>query len=254
MRQLYPTSVEIPDAEVYADLGLPTGPPGRPLVVLNMVSTVDGKVALRGSAAGLGSRTDRLLMRQVRAAADGLLVAAGTLRADPVDPRVPADLAERRVQAGRSAQPLAVTVSRGLELNPDARFFVGGPDGTLVLTTEGAPPGRELALRDHAQILRIGRHSVDLPAALHRLRADFGIARLLVEGGPSLNQALLDLDLVDEVFWTIAPKLAGGRGLTLIQGDAPSTAIAARLDLVSLHEHAGELFARYRVVRDPSDV
>ena len=65
MRQLYPTSAEMIDSPVYADLVLPAGPDDRPLVVLNMVSTVDGKVAVGGRAAGIGSHTDRLLMRQL---------------------------------------------------------------------------------------------------------------------------------------------------------------------------------------------
>jgi riboflavin-specific deaminase-like protein len=252
MRQIYPTCIDIAEADTYAGLTFPAGRPDRPLVAVNMVSTVDGKVALAGKAAGLGSRTDRLLMRQIRAAADALMVAAGTLRAEAVDPRVPPELAERRVAAGRPSQPLAIAVSRGLDLDPGHRFFVNGRAGTLVLTTESAPPERESALRDHGRVLRVGRDSVDLSAALVRLRAEFGIRSLLVEGGPSLNQALLDLGLVDELFWTVAPKLAGGRGLTLIQGDSPTSAIAARLDLVSLCEHAGELFARYRVARDSS--
>ena len=254
MRQLYPDSADVAEAAVYADLDLPPGPPDRPRVVLNMVSTVDGKVAVGGRAAGIGSRTDRLLMRHLRAAVDGLMVAAGTLRAEPVDPRVPPELAGRRVAIGRPAQPLAITISGSLELSPEHRYFVGGRDGTLVLTVEAAPREREAALAERARVLRVGEGSVDLQSALGRLRADFGVERLLVEGGPSLNQALLDLDLVDEVFWTIAPKLAGGQGPTLIQGGEPSSRIAARLDLVSLYEHGGELFARYRVAHPGRDL
>ena len=249
MRQLYPTCSDISEHEVYADLDLPAAPPNRPLVLLNMVSTVDGKVAVGGKAAGIGSRTDRLLMRQLRSRVDGLMVAAGTLRAEAVDPRVPPDLVDRRVADGRAAQPLAIAISGSLALDPNHRFFANGRDGTLVITTESAPEERAAALAERAQILRIGVDSVDLESALRRLRGELGVERLLVEGGPSLNQALLDLDLVDEVFWTIAPKLAGGQGLTLIQGDMPAIGIAARLDLVSLFEHGGELFARYRVVR-----
>lgn len=254
MRQLYPVCSEIPEHEVYASLELQAAPPNRPLVLLNMVSTVDGKVAVAGRVAGIGSRTDRLLMRQIRSRVDGLMVAAGTLRAETVDPRVPPDLAERRVADGRAAQPLAIAVSGSLELDPEHRFFANGRDGTLVITTESAPPERAAALAERAQILRTGVDSVDLNPALGRLRSAFGIERLLVEGGPSLNQALLDLGLVDEVFWTVAPKLAGGHGLTLFQGHAPSSRITATLDLVSLYEHDGELFARYRVVRESAEV
>src|SRR4051794_24753518 len=61
LRQLVPTDSrrDISANDAYADLELPEGQDGRPYVVLNMVSTVDGKVALNGSAGGIGSRTDR---------------------------------------------------------------------------------------------------------------------------------------------------------------------------------------------------
>ena len=73
---------------------------------------------------------------------------------------------------------------------------------------------------------------------------------LALEGtSPELNQQLLDLNLLDEVFWTIAPKLAGGCGPNLLTGHDQARAIRARLDLLSLFEQDSELFARYRVRR-----
>ena len=247
MQQLFPDARPVRVDEVYADLDLPAGDGTRPGVALNAASTVDGKVAVAGTVAGIGSRTDRRLMRQVRAAADGLMIGAGTLRAETVDPRVPDDLADARERAGRERQPLAIAVSATLDLDPGLRFFAGGRNGTLVLTTATAPRERERALVERAQVARLGEHAVNLPAALRFLRSEFGIARLLVEGGPSLNQTLLDGGLVDELFWTIAPKLAGGAGLTMIQAGSPPRSIAASLGLVSLFENDGELFARYRV-------
>ena len=67
MQRLFPA---VPDhdreePEPYASLDLSDGPPERPYVVANMVSTVDGKVALGGTARGLGSAVDRRLMRLI---------------------------------------------------------------------------------------------------------------------------------------------------------------------------------------------
>lgn len=247
MRQLLPSPADLPIDAVYADLRLPPARPERPSVALNLVSTVDGKVAIDGRSRGIGSRTDRLLMRRIRAAADGLMVAAGTLRAERVDPRIPDKLADARGRAGLPRQPLAIAVSRRLDLPEDHPFFVGGPANTLVLTTDLAPEQRVQEVGRRARVVRLGAAAVDLPAALRRLRAHYGVERLLVEGGPSLNQRLLDAGAIDELFWTIAPKLAGGRAPTPIDSDAPSLAIRATLSLVSLYEHEGELFARYRV-------
>lgn len=219
---------------------------------MNMVSTVDGKSALGGSAAGIGSRTDARLMRQIRASVDAVMHGAGTLRAEIVDPRVDPVRSRERVARGLSPQPLAVAVSGSLDLDPAGRFLVNGPTGTVILTTSEAPIERQQRLAPYATLLVCDGPTVDLAAALRRLHDEFGVRRLLSEGGPTLNQRLLDAGLIDEVFWTIAPKLAGGRGRSTIDADAPTIQIRARLDLVSLYEHGGELFARYRLQRGPN--
>ena len=218
---------------------------------MNMVSTVDGKAALGGSAAGIGSRTDSRLMRQIRAAVDAVMYGAGTLRAEIVDPRVDLTRSQQRVARGLPPQSLTVVVSGSLDLDLTGRFLVNGPTGTVILTSSAAPLDRQRLFGRYATLLVDDGPTVDLVAALRRLHDDFGIRRLLSEGGPTLNQHLLDAGLIDELFWTIAPKLAGGRGRATIDADEPTTRIRARLDLVSLHEHAGELFGRYRLRRAP---
>jgi riboflavin-specific deaminase-like protein len=251
VRQIYPALPDPGDAagEPYGTLVLPELPPDRPYLFLNMVSTVDGMVTVGARAAGLGSRTDRRMMRVLRSNADAILYGAGSLRAEPVNPRVDQDLAVARVARGEPAQPLAVTVSASLNLPSDHGFFVNGPERTIVLTTAATRQAPGQRLQDLAILLPFGDDRVDLAAALYELRQHWGVQRLLCEGGPSLNQQLLELDLIDEIFWTVAPKLAGGNGPTMLAGDAPATEIRARLDLISLFEHDSELFARYRVRR-----
>jgi riboflavin-specific deaminase-like protein len=253
VRQLFLTDAadELDPDDVYAALAFPEGVGGRPYVVVNMVSTADGKAALGGSAAGIGSRTDARLMRQIRAAVDAVMHGAGTLRAEIVDPRVDPPRVEQRIRQGLEAQPLAVAVSGSLDLEPSNRFFVNGPERTVILTSPGATAGRRARLAPYAQLIEEGDGlgAVDLTASLRRLYDAYGVRRLLAEGGPTLNQRLLDAGLVDEMFWTVAPKLAGGGGRATFGGDEPTTRIKARLELVSLFEHAGELFTRYRLRR-----
>jgi riboflavin biosynthesis pyrimidine reductase len=83
---------------------------------------------------------------------------------------------------------------------------------------------------------------VDLPTLLRSLREE-GIRALLCEGGPTLHGALQAEGLVDELFLTTAPKLAGGEAPRIVEGVLPET---AALDLAWLLEQDGELFARYR--------
>jgi 2,5-diamino-6-(ribosylamino)-4(3H)-pyrimidinone 5'-phosphate reductase len=244
-----PDDAEISPDEVYRDLSFPAAEAGRPYVVLNMVSTVDGKTALGETAAGIGSRTDAHLMRQIRAAVDAVIYGAGTLRADIVDPRVGPGWVERRLSRGQAAQPLVVAVSGSLDLEPTNRFFVGGPERSILFTASMAPAERRRLLERYATVVMQAGSSVDLTAAVGYLCERHGVRLLLSEGGPGLNQMLLEAGLVDEVFWTVAPKLAGGRGRTLLDSVDPATVIRANMELISLHEHAGELYSRYRLRR-----
>jgi riboflavin biosynthesis pyrimidine reductase len=82
----------------------------------------------------------------------------------------------------------------------------------------------------------------DLPALLHELRAE-GVRALLCEGGPTLHGSLQAQGLVDELFLTIAPKLAGDEAPRILEGPLPAV---AELELAWLLEAGGELFARYR--------
>jgi riboflavin biosynthesis pyrimidine reductase len=87
---------------------------------------------------------------------------------------------------------------------------------------------------------------IDAAAILADLAAR-GVGRVVCEGGPTLNHLLLAGGVVDELFLTLAPRLAGGRDpLTLVAG--PALAPGPRLDLRSLYERAGELFLRYDVL------
>jgi len=218
---------------------------------MNMVSTVDGKSALGQTAAGIGSKTDWAMMRQIRAAVDAIMFGAGTLRAELVDPRVDEPGVQARIPRGLPAQPVAVALSSSLDLEPTHRFLVNGSSRTVILTSSNTPADRRARLGRYATIMPCGERAVDLVAGLRRLRYEYGVRWLLSEGGPTLNQALLDVGLIDEVFWTIAPKLAGGRGRNLIDGQLPTERIRARLELRSLLEQDGELFARYRLLRHP---
>jgi riboflavin biosynthesis pyrimidine reductase len=83
---------------------------------------------------------------------------------------------------------------------------------------------------------------VDLPALL-RLQREQGVRSLLCEGGPTLHRSLQALGMVDELFLTISPKLAGGSGPNLLSGELPEE---IGLELAWLLEEEGELFARYQ--------
>src|ERR1044072_8115064 len=82
---------------------------------------------------------------------------------------------------------------------------------------------------------------VDLPALLRSLREE-GVRALLCEGGPTLHGQLQAVGLVDDLFLTIAPKLAGGGAPRIVEGALQGGAEVGRAWVL---EAGGELFARY---------
>jgi riboflavin biosynthesis pyrimidine reductase len=108
----------------------------------------------------------------------------------------------------------------------------------LVFTASEAEPP------ETATSLQVVRHdgAVDLSVALSHLRGEHGVRSLLCEGGPRLHAQLQAAGLVDELFLTIAPKLAGGEAPRILEGALPAI---APLELSWLLEEQGELFARY---------
>src|SRR5882762_10835803 len=95
----------------------------RPYLALNMVASADGRAAVNGSARGIGSTADKRLMRELRAEADVVVHGAGTVRADPLSARVPADLVEQRLAHGLSTQPLGAIVTRSGNLPSQHPYY-----------------------------------------------------------------------------------------------------------------------------------
>lgn len=186
---------------------------GRPLVELKLAMSLDGRLALRsGEARWITGETARRQGHRLRAAADAVLVGAGTVRHD--DPSL-------TVRAVRGQQPVRVVVSGRLDLPAGAKLFTDGLAPTWVLTTAfGArrPRGRLLARRG-VELVTVaarrggGRRSaareLDLARGLEAL-AERGIRRVLVEGGIGMATGLLAERLVDRLHVHVAPLILGG--------------------------------------------
>lgn len=245
MQQLFPTHIaDVDPAVAYADLPEVHGRPG---VRVNMIASVDGAVTIDGRSGALGGPPDRVIYRLLRAFADVVLVAAGTVR---IENYKPAQVYEEHVAArrarGQADSPRIAVVTRRLDLDWDSPLFAEPAQPTIVITTEDAPAAALDLARTHAHVIAAGTGAVALRDAVLGLGA-LGARHVLAEGGPSLNGALADADLIDELCLTIAPKLGSGDAKRIVTG--PTLAVPTELELRSLLEEDGFLLARYRTVR-----
>jgi riboflavin-specific deaminase-like protein len=241
---LLPRGEPRPPAELLAELRMQERAGARrPYTFLNMISTADGRAAVHGRTEELGDEADLELLLELRTIADAVLVGTGTLRAEGYDRLVRSpERRERRRAAGLSEDPLAVVISRGLDVPWDAGLFAAAEQPVLVYTTSDAEPPPTAAP------VEVVRAPVSTPrAALEDLRAR-GVRALLCEGGPTLAHALIADGLVDELFLTIAPEITGDdEQPRIVTGDALPTPAALSLEWVL--RHGDELFLRYALGR-----
>ena len=218
-------------------------PPDRPYLGVNMVSSLDGKATLDWRTRGLSTDVDRRLFHHLRTQADAVMVGAGTARAERYGRITKNDeLRQKRVNEGLVPDALAVVVSGRLDLPPDLPLL-NDPEQRVVIATasEKEIPG----VTGEVEYARTGD---DLPRLMAYLHEEHGVRSVLCEGGPTLNSHLFAADLVDELFLTLNPKILGGAAaLTIVAGRA--LVEVAEPHLISVAEHDGELYTRWRFSR-----
>ena len=183
---------------------------GRPHVMLKLAISADGKVGAAGRRpVPITGEVAQERVHLMRAQSDAIMVGIGTVLAD--DP-----LLTCRLPGMAKYSPVRIVLDSSLRLPLGSRLVRSARDVQVwVITGAAAPPAAKRALEDQAiTVMSVdGRGSrLALAAALKAL-ATQGITRLMVEGGPTLGEALIRLDLVDELILFHADKRIGPDGI-----------------------------------------
>jgi 5-amino-6-(5-phosphoribosylamino)uracil reductase len=233
--RLYPEPAEVTLEEIRDQLEFPTLE-HRPYTIANFVSSADGRAAVSGRSAPLSDEGDRALFHALRERVDAVMVGTGTLRTERYGALIRDEEAcRRRVERGLEPQPLACLVTRSGALPLDIPLF--SQARVLVFAVEPI---------DGLETVTLDPTELTLTAVMRHLSADHGIRSLLCEGGPTLFGSLIHEGLVDELFLTLAPKLAGGGTAPTISSGA-ELAEPAGLEIRSVLERSGALFLRFVV-------
>jgi 2,5-diamino-6-(ribosylamino)-4(3H)-pyrimidinone 5'-phosphate reductase len=142
-----------------------------------------------------------ILLHETRASYDAIMVGANTIRIDNSYLTV-------RLVPGRS--PLRVIPCSMADIPLDANVL--GPDAPTVIAVCGqAPQDRVAAIRAKGvNVIVAGKMHVDLPLLMDTLVEKFGVKKLMIEGGPTLNWHMLHERLVDEIRLIHLPFIVGG--------------------------------------------
>ena len=212
-----------PTSLVYRDLVFTNPHQDRPFTFINMVTTIDGKIITgeRGEpVTDLGSKSDHAIMRRLEKKADAVLSGGTSVRASG---------------NWNPETTIRIAVTRSGDLPYDRPFFTQGKP--IVMHPEGSEP----VVPEHVR--RIGFS--DWSDALAQLKAE-GIEIINVLGGSDINSQLLEAELIDELFLTLAPKIKLGEDIPTYAGGKPLPREKVQAyNLEESHQIGDELFLRY---------
>jgi diaminohydroxyphosphoribosylaminopyrimidine deaminase / 5-amino-6-(5-phosphoribosylamino)uracil reductase len=178
---------------------------GLPWVTYTSAVSLDGKVsAADGKTVVIGGVQSRRMGHAMRAAADAVVIGAGTLRA--ADPQLTVRLAE-------GSHPVRVVLTSSGRLAPSARLFADAGTAPVLVLAERGPAGTRAALEALGVEVRLFEGGLD--GAL-RLLAARGLLDVLLEGGPTLASAMLARGLLDHISLFVAPSLVGRDAVDLL--------------------------------------
>lgn len=255
-------------AALYGRLDFPLHA-GQPYVIGNFVSSLDGVVALNipgvrssgGEISGFNEH-DRMVMGLLRAVAGAVVIGAGTLRSVPnhiwtasyIYPSLARAYQLLRADLGMTEPPMAVIVTARGEVDLSLPVFQSGETNTLIVTTRAGaerlegwegqtlPPSTRICVVE-------GENAVSASAVLEAISRERACDIILTEGGPTLMSDFFAGGLLDELFLTLAPQVAGRDHATMRPGFVDGALFAPERPvwgtLLDVRRGGSHLFLRY---------
>jgi riboflavin biosynthesis pyrimidine reductase len=260
-------AMPLPDAlrESYGgELRFPGGP--GPHVFANFVASIDGLVSFdipglaSASVISRGHPGDRLVMGILRAVADVVVLGAGTLRAEPkvtmtpqaIFPKAADIFREVRRARGLPERTRVAILSAGGDVDLSLPVF-RSPHAEAIVVTSVAGAERLAAQAGGVRIHAVGERQPTMREAIDAIVAETGARLVLSEAGPTLFGRMLEERVVDELFLTVSPHVAGRseerRGISLVEPSAFHPERAPWAELVSVKRSEDFLMLRYAFAR-----
>ena len=221
----------------------------KPKVSVIVATTVDGKITTSDNASSkFASRRDLEYLLEVRSHHDAILAGAKTITND--DPTFTTGYRYQNIRQkqGLPPNPIKCVVSGKGSVLPTARMFHHNDAPAAVFTTEQIPNRRLRELSEVATVYYVGQTEVDFGQILRILADHYGVQQLLIEGGGSINAAAFKAGIVDDLYLTLFPKVAGGTDVpTAVEGHGFTLADLVDLELKQHQIIEGEVFLHYRV-------
>jgi 5-amino-6-(5-phosphoribosylamino)uracil reductase len=229
---------------------MPAKAPPRPFVTANFALTWDARISTRHhTPANFSSPRDKRRLVEIRARCDAILASVKTIASDNMTMGLPdADLRAERQKRGQAPYPLRVLLNNSGRIDPNLRVFEKDFSPIVIFSTTRMTARLRDALAAKADLWLHQAPVVNLATMLSTLRSEYGVKRLVCEGGAQVLRSLLTVNLIDEIHVTFTPRIFGGKDaptLTSVAGNFLPASIPLQLRAMEVIE--GECFLRYRV-------
>ena len=238
----------------YDEAEFPAGGGDRPFAAITMVMTADGAVSPPASTyPRVGGREDQQTYRRLRIHFDAVLRGAKTVGINLDRNLMNPLIVTARREHGRDGPPLMGIVTNSGRVDPNGAIFKSTdyPHRVLVFAPRAADIAPDLA--NVAEVVRVGGEIVDLAAVYSYLGNERAVRRIVCEGGPTLNHALIGHGLADEYLLTVSPRIYGqARPRTAVEGAAPYPIDGLpEMTLIDSRVIGDHAFLRYRFLASP---
>ena len=216
-----------------------------------MLPSLDGRIVLRDWK--LPNATHEYERTAATFDADAWIIGRISMEPYAGKARVPVRKKRERIPrkdfvAEHDAESYAIAIDPSGKLRWD-RSDIDGEHVIAVLTESVSDDYLAFLQSKGISYLFGGKSRIDLSRVLRNLRARFGIAKLLLEGGGKINGSFLAAGLIDEVSVLIGPVADGSIGTPSLFDVENRRSPARRLKLLSMEKRADDiLWLRYKVL------
>jgi riboflavin biosynthesis pyrimidine reductase len=224
----------------------------RPYIICHMLPSLDGRIVLRDWK--LKKATGEYEKTAATFDADAWIIGRISMEPYAGKARIPARKSRERI-ARRDFIAVHAATSFAIAIDPSGklRWTASDIDGEHVITilTESVSD-RYLAFLQSKGVSYLfgGKSEIDLAKVVRKLRAQFGIKTLLLEGGGTINGSFLAANLIDELSILVAPIADGSIGTASLFDVQNPRSPARNLELMSIEKRASDiLWLRYLVRR-----
>ena len=210
----------------------------KPYIIIFATMTIDGRIAAKDHYSELSCPFDKMRLHMLRSEVDAVLVGANTAKID--NPKL-------TLKYAKGKNPIRVTISSKLDLNPSLNLF-STPPTTILYTTQSSLKEKEKLAEELSKKGVIIRALNDLSACnIANDLYELGIRKLLIEGGGRTIWNFIKEECYDEIRITISPRIFGN-GVSIANGEGFEGINAPNLRLIDfkLCECKNEIHLRYK--------